>query len=124
MNLLLSLVVNAAALGAATWLLDGISVSGADDTERALTLLGVAAVFGVVNTFITPIIKLVSLPFIILTLGLLLLVINALMLQLTSAISGGLGLGFEVDDFGTALVGGLVISIVSTVLGWVLGTDD
>jgi putative membrane protein len=113
--LLLRVAVNAAALAVAAWLLDGRRLTPRDD--RVLTLLGVAVVFGLINAFIAPVIKLLSLPFIILTLGLLLWVINAVMLLLTSSIADGLGLGFEVDGFGTALLGALIISIVGAVLG-------
>jgi putative membrane protein len=121
MNLLLRIAVNAAALAAAAWLLDGIRITGRDD--RALTLLGVALVFGLVNAIVAPVVKLLSLPFIILTLGLLLWVINAAMLMLTGAIADGLGLGFEVDGFGTALVGALIISIVGAILGSLVDDD-
>jgi putative membrane protein len=117
---LIQVAVNALALGAAAWLLDGIDVRGADNTERALTLLGVGLVFGVVNAFVAPIVKLLSLPFIILTLGLLLVVINAVMLLLTGAIAEALGLGFTVDGFWSALLGSVVISVVSWVLGSVV----
>jgi putative membrane protein len=119
MNLLIRVAVNAAALAAAAWLLDDIRITG---DNRVLTLLGVAVVFGLVNALIAPFVKLLSLPFIILTLGLLLWVINAAMLMLTGAIADGLGLGFEVDGFGTALLGALIISIVGAVLGSL--TDD
>ena len=112
MGFLLRVLVSAAALTAAAWWLDGISFTG-DDNE-ALTLLGVALVFGVVNAVIAPVVKLLSLPFIILTLGLLLWIINAAMLLLTAAIADGIGLGFEVDGFWTALVGALIVTIV----GW------
>jgi putative membrane protein len=121
MNLLLRIAVNAAALAVAAWLLDGIRITGRDD--RALTLLGVALVFGLVNAIVAPVVKLLSLPFIILTLGLLLWVINAAMLMLTGAIADGLGLGFEVDGFGTALVGALIISIVGAILGSLVDDD-
>jgi len=121
MNLLLRVVVNAAALAAAAWLLDGIRLSRGDD--RVLTLLGVAVVFGLVNALVAPVVKLLSLPFIILTLGLLLWVINAAMLMLTGAIADGLGLGFEVDGFGTALIGALIISIVGAILGSFVDDD-
>jgi putative membrane protein len=114
MNLLIRVAVNAVALAAAAWLLDGIRVTHHD---RALTLIGVAVVFGLVNALVAPVVKLLSLPFIILTLGLLLWVINAAMLMLTSAIADGLGLGFEVDGFGTALIGALIISVVGAILG-------
>jgi putative membrane protein len=121
MNLLLRIAVNAAALAVAAWLLGGIRITGRDD--RALTLLGVALVFGLVNAIVAPVVKLLSLPFIILTLGLLLWVINAAMLMLTGAIADGLGLGFEVDGFGTALVGALIISIVGAILGSLVDDD-
>ena len=122
MTFLIRVVVNALALGAAAWLIDGIRVGG-DTQEQLLTLLAVGAVFGVVNAFITPVVKLLSLPFIILTLGLFLLVVNALMLMLTSSISDALGLRFTVDGFWTAVLGSIIISIVSAVLG-ALTSDD
>jgi putative membrane protein len=120
MRFLVRVVVNALALAVAAWLFDGITVTGADTAHKALTLLGVAIVFGLINAIIAPIVKLLSLPFIILTLGLLLLVINAFMLLLTSSIAGALNLGFHVDGFWTAVGGSIVISITSTVLGAVL----
>ena len=121
MNLLIRVAVNAAALAAAAWLLDGIRLT--DRQDRVLTLLGVAVVFGLVNAFVAPVIKLLSLPFVILTLGLLLWVINAAMLMLTSRIADALGLGFEVDGFGTALLGALVISVVGALLGSLVDDD-
>ena len=123
MRFLVRVVVNALALAVAAWLFDGITVTGADTAHKALTLLGVAIVFGLVNAIIAPIVKLLSLPFILLTLGLLLLVINAFMLLLTSSIAGALDLGFHVDGFWTAVGGSIVISIVSTILAAVLDTD-
>jgi putative membrane protein len=120
MGFLLRVVVSAAALAAAAWLLDDISFTGRDN--EVLTLLGVALIFGVINAFVAPVIKLISLPFIILTLGLLLWVINAVMLLLTSGIADAFGLGFEVDGFGTALLGALIISVVTAVLNTIL--DD
>ncbi len=122
MTFLIRVVVNALALGAAAWLLDGIRVGG-DTQKQLLTLLAVGAVFGVVNAVVTPVVKLLSLPFIIVTLGLFLLVVNGLMLLLTSGISDALGLSFTVDGFGTAVLGSIIISIVSAVLG-ALTSDD
>jgi putative membrane protein len=119
-NFLVRVIVNALALGAAAWLLDGIDVEGDKTSDQALTLLGVALIFGVVNAFIAPVIKLLSLPFIILTLGLLLLVINAFMLLLTAWLADVLDLGFEVDGFWTAVVGSIIITIVSWLVGAVL----
>ena len=123
MSLLVRIVVNALALAVATWLLDGITLTGASVTERAVSLVLVAAVFGVVNAVVRPVVMLLSLPFIILTLGLLLLVINALMLQLTGWLSGQLGLGFDVSGFGTAIVGALVITVVSWAVELLLPED-
>ena len=87
MKFLIWVVVNALALAAAAWLLDGIRVTGATTEERVITLVLVALIFGVLNAVVAPIIKLLSLPFIILTLGLFLLVINAGMLMFTSWLS-------------------------------------
>ncbi|TWD82937.1 putative membrane protein [Kribbella amoyensis] len=113
MRFLVRILVNAVALGVAAWLLDGISISGSTDTRRALTLLAVAAIFGIVNAIVKPLALLLSLPFIVLTLGLLIFVINALMLLLTSWISDLLDLDFHVDGFWTAVVGALIITVVS-----------
>jgi len=119
-SFLVRVVVNAVAVGVACWLLAGISLDGGSDTERLLRLLLVGVVFGLVNAVVRPVVKFLSFPFIILTLGLLIFVINALMLMLTSWLSGQLGLGFHVDGFGTALVGALVITIVTWGLELVL----
>jgi putative membrane protein len=119
-NLLVKLLGNAIALAIAAWMLDDITISGSTTGRRILTLLIVAAIFGAVNAVVKPIAKLLSLPFIILTLGLLIFVINALMLMLTSWIAGLLDVPFHVDGFGTALLGALIITIVSWVLNAVL----
>lgn len=103
------------ATAAALWVAARI-VPGIHHTGTALALLGVAAVFGVVNTLIAPIVKLLSLPFIVLSLGLFALVINALMLMFTSWLAIKLGLGFSVDGFVPAFLGSLVISLVSAML--------
>jgi putative membrane protein len=110
------LVVNAAALGAAVWLFDGITLTGNSTGERLLTLLVVGAIFGVITSVVRPIVNLLSLPLIIVTLGLMLIVTNALMLLLTSKVAGSLGLAFHVDGFWTAVFGAIVISIVSMVV--------
>ncbi|WP_148573140.1 phage holin family protein [Nocardioides caldifontis] len=123
MSFLVRLVVNALALAAAAWLFDGIEVGGADTSDRVVTLLVVALIFGLVNAFVAPVVKLVSLPFIILTLGLLLLVINALMLLLTSRLAEAFELDFTVDGFWSAVLGSIVISIVGAVLNGVLQDD-
>ncbi len=120
MRFLIWLVVNAGALAVATWFLDGITIKGATQEDRVITLVLVALIFGVINAVVAPVIKLLSLPFIILTLGLLLLVINAAMLMLTSAIADGVGLDFHVAGFGTAVWGAIIITIASWGLQLVL----
>jgi putative membrane protein len=120
MKILVWLVVNALALGAAVWLFEGITLTGGSDTDRFVKLVVVGAIFGAITAVVRPVVKFVSLPLIILTLGLMLLVINALMLLLTSAIADSVDLGFHVDGFWTALFGSIVISIASMVLAAVL----
>jgi putative membrane protein len=108
---LVRLLINSAALWVATRLVPGVTFSG-----DWLPFLGVALIFGAVNTFVGPVAKILSIPFIILTLGIFLLVVNGLLLWLTSSLSGALGLGFHVSGFWAALFGALVVSIVSTIL--------
>jgi putative membrane protein len=122
---ILWVLANALALGAAVWLLDGITIEGDSGSEKFWTLIGVALIFGLVNATVGPIVKLLSLPFIVLTLGLLLIVINAALLMLTSWIAGDVfDLGFNVDDFfWTAIWGGIIISIASTLISIVTPRD-
>jgi putative membrane protein len=124
MRFLLWVAVNALALAAATALLDGIRLTGATTEDKVVTLVVVAIIFGLVNAVVRPVVKLISLPFIILTLGLLVLVINALMLMLTGWLSGQLTLGFRVDGFWTAVLGGIVIMIATWVLEAVFPDRD
>jgi putative membrane protein len=119
-NLIIRLLANAVALAVATWIVSGITLEGATTSRRIITLLIVAAIFGVVNAVVRPIVKLLSLPFIILTLGLLIFVINAAMLLLTSWITGKLDVQFHVDGFWAALLGSLVITVVGMLLNAVL----
>lgn len=85
-----------------------------------MTLLLVALVFGVVNFLVKPLVKLLTLPLFVLTLGLFTLVVNALMLMLTSWLAERMALGFHVEGFWTAVLGGLIISVVSWALNVVL----
>ena len=109
------LIINAIALWAADYLIEGIHLEG-DPWQIVI----VALLFGIVNAFIKPIIKFFAFPFIILTLGLLTLVINALMLMLTAAMTEIL----RIDGFVPALLGSIVISLVSMILSWVLDKKD
>ncbi len=114
--MLVRFLASAAALAVATWLVPGISVDKPDLTSEIITILIVAAIFGVVNSIIKPLFKFVTAPLIFLSLGLFLLVINALLLQLVSWAAEQFGLGWHVDDWGSAFWGALIVSIVSFVL--------
>ena len=107
---LIRFVINAAALGVAAWLIDGIEV----DNIQALLLA--ALIFGIVNAIVKPILAFVTCPLIVLTLGLFLLVLNAAMMGLTSWIAGQLDIGFRVDSFVAALLGAIIVAIVSWAL--------
>jgi putative membrane protein len=115
MPFVIRLLVNAAALWVATAIVPGVTYTGGP-----LPLLGVALVFGVVNATLRPLAKILTFPIIILTLGVFALVINGLMLWLTSSLSEALGLGFHVSGFWSAFFGALVVSIVSLALSLVV----
>jgi putative membrane protein len=117
-SLLLHWLLNAAALWIAAWLLPGLEFHGSP-----LDLLFVAAVFGVVNSLLRPILTVLTCPLIVLTLGLFTLVINALMLLITGWVSDRWDLGFSVSGFWAAFLGGLVVGIVSLALTLVLPKD-
>lgn len=119
MYLLLRLLINAGALWAATTLVSGISFTG--DLGRFLV---VALVFGLLNALVRPILLLLSLPLLILTLGLFTFVLNAVILMLLGALSNGLGLGFNVAGFVPAFVGALIVTVVSFVLSIFVKSGD
>jgi putative membrane protein len=114
------ILAGAVALAAAAWLIDGISVGPGTTSERLLTLLAVAVIFGLVNAIVRPIARLISLPLLLLTLGLFTFVVNALMLLLTAWIGSWFDLTFEVDGFWSAILGALVISVVTFVINVLL----
>ena len=123
------LLTTAAGVAVATWLFDGIYFTGphtgsAELKHKILPLLLVALILGFVSSFVRPVVTFFSIPFIIVTLGLFLLVINALMLMLTAWIAGGVGIGFHVDGFWNALGGSIVITIVNWATASVLKDDD
>jgi len=117
-------LVNAVAIGLATWIVTGITLTGGGVAGKTLTLILVALVFGVINWLVKPVVKLFSFPLFLLTLGLFTFVVNALMLWLTSWASGKLSLDFHVGGFGAALLGSLIISIVAWALHVVLPDGD
>ena len=118
MHFLLRLIINAAALWVAIQIVPGIDFHG-----RAASLFLVALVFGLLNASVRPLLKLLSLPLLIVTLGIFIFVINAMMLMLTSWVSGFLDLGFSVTGFWPAFLGGLVISVVSLMLSLFVGAS-
>jgi putative membrane protein len=111
MAFLVRLIVTAAAIFATVKLLPGLSFEGS-----WAQLAGVALVFGVVNAFLKPILTLLTCPLILITLGLFSLVVNALLLMFTAYVSQKLGFNFRVDGFWWALLGGVVIGIISSAL--------
>jgi putative membrane protein len=121
---LIRIVTNACALAVAAWLFDDIRITGDTDRDRVLTLVVVALIFGVVNEFVRPIVVFFSLPLYLLTLGLMMFVVNALMLMLTSWLADLLDIGFHVKGFWTAVFGGIVIAMVSWIVGQVLPEPD
>lgn len=123
-NFVVKTIANAAALAVAVWLIDKITLTGDSTGKEITTLILVALIFGVVNFLVKPLVQLLSLPLLILTLGLFTLVVNALMLLLTSWLADVFDLSFHVEGFWTAVLGGLVISVVSWALNVVLPDGD
>lgn len=124
-------LINALALWVAVWLLPGIELgseaaveaSGNDTVGSILSYLFVGLIFGVVNALVRPIVSLLSLPLTILTLGLFTIIINAAMLMLTSWLTSFTPISFTVDDFfWSAILGAIIISLVSLVAGTITGT--
>src|SRR5688572_13170800 len=113
MGFLISIVVNAVALAIATWVLDGLSVSGRSGWADALTIILVAAIFGLVNAFIKPVIKFFGCFFYVITLGLFALFVNAMLFLLVGWLAGLINLPFEVDGFWPAFWGAIIVSFVS-----------
>ena len=125
-NFLIRVLINAVALWAAAGLVSGISF-GDDDawTSKVVTIVLVALVFGLVNAVIRPIAKVLSFPAIVLTLGLFTFIVNAFMLQITEWIAKPLGLAFTIDQFfWDAVIGAVIITIVSWLLSVVLPDGD
>ncbi len=117
MNRLIQVLVNAAAIYVAVVIVPGLGFTG-----EWWKLLLVAAIFSLVNTFLRPILRILTLPLTLITFGLFLFVINALMLLLTSVVSTELHLGFTVDSFLAAFLGSIVISLAGLVLSMVIGS--
>ena len=125
MTFIVRVLINALALWVASWLLPGIAIESAaaggvaGGNETAGLVLGylfIGAIFGLVNAIVRPVVAFLALPVTILTLGIFTVIINAAMLMLTAWISGYTPVRFEVDSFfWTAILGALIISLVSIV---------
>lgn len=118
MGILARFTLNTLALYAAVWLIPGIRFDG---SLGRFLLVGV--VFGAVNTLLRPLLTILTCPLVVLTLGLFTLVINALMLLATAWLSERWDLGFAVDGFVAALLGGIIVAIASTILALFLGNE-
>jgi putative membrane protein len=118
MSALARFALNTLALYAAVWLVPGIRFDG---SLGRFLLVGV--VFGVVNTLLRPLLTILTCPLVLLTLGLFTLVINALLLLATAWLSARWGLGFSVNGFVAALLGGIIVAIASTLLALFLGNE-
>jgi len=130
MRFVARVLVTAAALAVAAWLIDGIRFTGPrqgmdEIQEKILPLLLVALILSLINSFVRPLLTILAIPFIILTLGLFLLVINAAMLLLTSELAEALDVGFRVTGFWPAVGGAIVITVVTWILdGFVESRGD
>ena len=123
-GILIRVVLNAIAVWIATLLVGGVDVTAESTVGKIGTLLVVGAIFGLVNAVLKPVAKLLSLPLLILSLGLFALVLNALLFWLTAEVSGAVGAPFEVDGFWAAFWGAIVVSLVSWALSIVVKDPD
>ena len=124
MHLVIRAVLTATALAVATWLVPGIVLGPGSTLAKVGTLLVVAVIFGLVNAIIKPIVKTIGCLFYVLTLGLIALVVNGLLLWLTSWVAGKLALPFHITGFWPAFWGAVVVSVVSTLLGILIREPD
>ncbi len=120
MRLIVRVLVTAAAVGVAAWVLGGIRVDGTTG-RQVVSVLGVGAILALVHLLVRPIVRTLAIPLYVLTLGLVTFVINALMLMLAAWIGARLDLAFRIQDFWSALLGALIVSVVSVVLSKVVG---
>ena len=121
--------ITSVALALAAQVMDGIWFNGpsggqAELEEKLLPLIGVALILSLITAFVKPVLVVLSIPFILLTLGLFLLVLNALLLMLAGGVADLLDVGFHVDGFWPAVGGAIIISITTWILDAIVGVDD
>jgi putative membrane protein len=121
MRLIIRVLITAASLLVAILLLPGIELTAGSTLSKVTTLIVVALIFGVVNAVLKPIVKVVGCVFYILTLGLIGLVVNALLLWLTSWVADKLNLPFHITGFWPAFWGAIIIGVVGWLLNITLG---
>jgi len=125
MNFVLRVVFNGIAIWLASLIVPGLDLVAGDSTGNQIgVLLLIGLIFGLVNAVVKPLVQVLSIPLYILTLGLFTLVVNALMLMLTAWVTGHASWGLRIDNFGTAVLGALVVSIVSFGLSVLAGGRD
>jgi putative membrane protein len=124
-SILVKIIINGLAIWVATRIIPEVRIEGDTASRTALSLVVVGALFGIINTVIKPVVKLLSLPFYVLTLGLFALVVNALMLKIVSYLSTSLGIAFDAGPFFWSTIGAaIVVTLVSMVLNLVIPDGD
>ncbi len=124
MGIIIRLAITALALWISTLVVPGINLETSSVGEAVGTLLVVAVIFGVVNAILRPIIKTVGCGFYVLTLGLVAIVVNGLLFLLTDWIVGRFDLPFSVDGFGAAVLGALLVGVISWLLNLLVPDGD
>ncbi len=124
-SIITKVVINALAIWIATLVVPNVDVGGGSLGNRLLTLLVVGALFGLINTFIKPVVKLFTLPLYLLTLGLISFVVNALMLKIVEWLSGKIGIAFDAGPFFWSTLGAaVVVTFVSMILNVTVPDGD
>ena len=123
MKILIRVVITAIALWVATLVVNGIDVTAATTPRKIGTLVVVAAVVGLINAFLKPIVKSLGCALYVVTLGLFALVVNGLLLWLASFVAGRLHLPFHVSGFWAAFWGAIVVGLVSWLLNLFVHDD-
>lgn len=125
MGYLIRLAISALSLWITTLLISGVRLEADSTAKKIGTLIAVAAIFGIINAVLRPIIKTVGCAFYVLTLGLIAIVVNALLFLLTSWIAGQLTLPFHVDNFWpSAVLGAIIVGVVSWILNMIVPDKD
>lgn len=122
MNFIIRWIVTAISVGAAVWIVPGITAIGSNST---IAIIAFALILALINISLKPVLQFLSLPISVLTLGIFYLVVNALLLELAAwAASGLFGSGIYIDGFGSAFLGSIIISIVSAIVNSIIGNNE